>query len=121
MNAHRASCLDRPRLGALERRDQQSEVHPYKGPQSAEASADALEEPTGNESADQSTPRPRRGPPRAEIQNSAERGPPALEDLSAEAMRPIVETRRHAACVRAALRAGHLLASIVLCTQWTRP
>ena len=73
-----------------------------------------MENPTRNESADQSTPRPRRGPPLAEIQNSAERGPSAFEDLSVEVMSPIVETRRHAACVRAALRAGHLFASTVL-------
>ena len=114
MSAHRANRLEQARLDALEGRDQPSEVHPYKGPQSAGAFAEVLEHPTGNEPADPSAPRPRRGPPRAEIQNIAARGPSALEDLSAEAMRFKLGTRRHAASVRAALRAWHLFASTVL-------
>ena len=114
VSAHRANRLEQARLDALEGRDQPSEVHPYKGPQSAEAFAEVLENPTGNEPADPSAPRPRRGPPRAEIQNTAARGPSALEDLSAEAMRLKLGARRHAASVRAALRAWHLFASTVL-------
>ena len=75
VSAHRGNRSEQARLDALEGRDQPSEVHPYKGPQSAEAFAEVMENPTGNEPADPFAPRPRRGPPRAEIQNTAARGP----------------------------------------------